>query len=236
MADSPGHYTIPALTVSWWDTQTNQSRTATIPARTLSILPAAGSTVAAASGPPAPAAQPHPAATPPRHSQLPSATAQPASVHSSSEWEWISLALAIIWLSTLGGWAWSRRSRAAPSANSGKSTVTPKRPPGPHKATSDASKERAAFRAACEANDAHAARAHLLSWAAALRGAPPTGINAVAATISDAAVVELLRDLDRACYAGGAWQGRSLAAALTELPAAPIKTARQRDGLSPLYP
>src|SRR6185437_3987766 len=43
MADSPGHYTIPALTVSWWDTQNNQPRTATLPARTLTILPAAGS-------------------------------------------------------------------------------------------------------------------------------------------------------------------------------------------------
>lgn len=236
MADSPGHYTIPALTVSWWDTQANQPRTATLPARTLSILPAAGSTVAAASNPAAPAAQRQPAATPPRHSPLSAAAPKPAPTHSPSEWEWISLALAIIWLSTLGGWVWSRRSRAAPLGASGSRTVTQKRPPGPHKGTSDAAKERAAFRAACEANDAHAARVHLLSWAAALRGVPPAGISAVAATFGDAAVVGLLRDLDRACYAGGAWQGRSLAAALTELPAAPDKTARQRDGLSPLYP
>ncbi|MFZ0497630.1 MAG: BatD family protein, partial [Steroidobacteraceae bacterium] len=59
IADSPGQYTIPALTVRWWDTQANQPRTATLPARTLTILPAAGSTAASAAAP-TPAAQPSP--------------------------------------------------------------------------------------------------------------------------------------------------------------------------------
>ena len=107
-------------------------------------------------------------------------------------------------------------------------------PAGPH--PSDAAKERAAFRAACKANDAHAARAHLLAWAAALWGATPAGINAIAARIGDPTVAESLRDLDRACYAGGAWQGYPLATALTELPARLDKTSHQRDGLAPLYP
>ncbi len=236
MADSPGHYTIPALTVSWWDTQTNQPRTANLPARTLSILPVAGSPVTAASSPAAPAARAQPRAATPRHSRLPAAASKPVPMHPPSEWEWISLALAIIWLSTVGAWLWSRRSRAVPPGASAGHALTPTRLPSPQKATSDASKQRAAFRAACEANDAQAARAHLLAWTAALRGAPPAGINAVAAMIGDTAVVELLRDLDRACYAGGAWQGHSLAAALTELPPAPAKAPRRRDSLSPLYP
>jgi hypothetical protein len=65
----------------------------------------------------------------------------------------------------------------------------------------------------------------------------PGGINAIAARIGDATVAELLRDLDRACYAGGAWQGAPLAAALTELPAPSGKSARrEREGLAPLYP
>jgi hypothetical protein len=76
----------------------------------------------------------------------------------------------------------------------------------------------------------------LLAWTAALWGTAPPGINAIAARIGDANVAELLRDLDRACYAGATWQGGSLAASLTELPAPPGKSARQRKGLAPLYP
>lgn len=73
-------------------------------------------------------------------------------------------------------------------------------------------------------------------WAAALWGVTPTGVNAIAARIGDPAVAELLRDLDRACYAGGAWQGRPLAAALTELPTSSGKSTRERERLAPLYP
>ena len=271
MADSPGHYTIPALTVKWWDTQSNQLRTATLPARTLTILPVPGSAAAptaapaATASPPASRIPPPPAAagTAPApgtaRAPLPGSptvvTPKPAPVSSPSPWEWISIGLALAWLATLAAWLLSRRPRAAPaptrdggprfpapSATSSKQVSN-----NPRQLSSDPAKERAAFRAACEANNARAARAHLLAWTAALWGAVPAGINAITARIGDttvaggttatgdATVVELLRDLDRACYAGGAWQGHALAAALTELPGAPGKTSRQRAGLAPLY-
>jgi len=136
-----------------------------------------------------------------------------------------------VWFATLGAWLWSRRSRAAPRP-SGRSP----RGPGPRQLPPDPARERAAFRAACGANDPYAARAHLLAWTAAVWGTPAAGIHAIAARIGDATIAELLRDLDRACYAGGTWQGGPLAAALAELPAPPGKTARKRDGLAPLYP
>jgi hypothetical protein len=230
MADSPGHYTIPALTVTWWDTQTNQPRTATLPARTLTVLPAPAGAASsgaakAALAPPAPAPQPAPAQPVSRRAPSAAAAQKSAPAASSSGWEWISIGLGLVWLATLGAWLGSRRPRS-----------TPARPPAPHRPPADAAKERTAFRTACEANDAPAARAHLLAWAAARWGATPPGINAVAASIADARVTELLRDLDRACYAGGMWQGRPLAAALTELPAPSGKTGRRRDRLAPLYP
>jgi hypothetical protein len=230
MADSPGHYAIPGLTVKWWDTQTNQARTATLPARTLIILPAPGGTPVAAAAPPLSAAQAPPAPIAPQHAASSSAAQKPPSPRSPSEWEWISIGLAVVWLSTLGAWLWSRRSRAAPRPTA---AVTPH---GPRQLRPEAAKERAAFRAGCEANDPRAARSHLLAWAAALWGTTPAGINAIAARIGDAAVAELLRDLDRACYAGGTWHGRPLAAALTELRGPAGRTARRRDGLAPLYP
>ena len=247
MADSPGHYTIPALTVSWWDTETNLPRTATLPARTLTILPVPASTVpgnaaSAASAAPARTAQPAPAVTASPHvpsprTPSPAAAQRPTPAASPSAWEWISIGLAVTWLLTLGAWLWSRRSRSAqriPRGKTKRGQTTPT-PPNPHRTPADASKECAAFRTACEANDASAARTHLLAWAGALWATAPAGINAVAAKIGDPALAELLRDLDRACYAGGVWQGQPLAAALTGLPA-PLKTAQQRDGLAPLYP
>lgn len=232
MADSPGQYTIPALKVKWWDTQSNQLRTATLPAGTLTILPAPGGNAAATSAAPAPAAQSPSTPTASRQTSSAAAAPQPTPTRSPSEWEWISIGLAVVWLSTLGAWLWSRR-RPAPQTAPRDNTPTPL--PTPHRAP-DASKERQAFRAACEGNDVHAARAHLLVWATALWGTTPAGIGAVAARLGEPNVGELLRDLDRACYAGGAWQGHALAAALTELPARPGNAARQRDGLAPLYP
>ena len=253
MADSPGHYTIPALTVTWWDTQANQPRIASLPARTLTILPPPGavpagsitaaSTPAAANSTPAPAASagPSPAARgrapmppvtrgpSPLNNSPAVAAPKPTAARSSSEWEWLSIGLAAVWIATLGAWLWSRRSRTTPVRSGGRSPLNPRSVPA------DPAKERAAFRAACEANDPRAARAHLLAWAAAVWSAPPAGINAVAARIGDMTVAGLLRDLDRACYAGGAWQGAPLAAALAELPTA-SKSQRQRDGLAPLYP
>ena len=230
MADSPGRYTIPALTVKWWDTRANQLRTATLPARTLTILPAPGNT-AATSAPPAPAAQSQPSPIAPRHAPPPPAAPKPTPIRSPSEWEWISIGLAVVWLATLGAWLWSRRrSRAAPRP------VRPAIPTVPPQLRPEPAKERAAFRAACQSNDPRAARVHLLAWTAALWGTTPAGIHAIGTRIGDATVAELLRDLDRACYAGGAWQGGPLAAALTELPAPPGKTGRQRDRLAPLYP
>lgn len=245
MADSPGHYTIPALTVTWWDTQANRSRVATLPARTLTILPAPGSvpassTTAAASAPtsgvvpppvsggrgPAPHVTPGPS---PLTNPAAVAARKPTPASSSSEWEWLSIGLASVWVATLGAWLWSRRSRTTPQRSGGGSA------PNARQLTPDPAKERAAFRAACEANDPRAARAHLLAWTAALWGTTPAGINTIAARIGDATVADLLRDLDRACYAGGAWQGSPLAAALTDLPT-PGKGPRQRDGLAPLYP
>ena len=247
MADSPGHYTIPALTVTWWDTQTNRPRIATLPARTLTILPVPGGAVAGTTAPAAPANRTAPI-TAPGAGALP--TAAPGSSRISAParsgprpapsgleiWEWISITLAIVWLSPLGAWLWSRRARAAtqPPRDGGIPNPTPS--PRTRQAPPDASRERAAFRAACETNDPRAARTHLLAWTAAVWGTTAAGIGAIAATIHEPTVAELLRDLDRACYAGGVWQGQALAAALTALPMPPGKNGRERDGLAPLYP
>jgi hypothetical protein len=242
MANSPGQYTIPALQVTWWDTQDNQPRTANLPPRSLTILPAPASAATAAATPPAPsaaAAASRTAGAPAgsRRHPPPAPPQRPAPARTPSEWEWISIGLAVAWLATLAAWLGSHRSRSSPQRGPGGGAGDPTPSPTPRRRPLDPAGERAAFRAACEANDARSARAHLLAWATALWGAAPAGIGSVAARLGDGAVGGLLRDLDRACYAGGPWQGQSLAAALTDLPPAPAgKAPHDRDRLAPLYP
>ena len=70
---------------------------------------------------------------------------------------------------------------------------------------------RKAFRQACRQNDAQSARRHLLEWAhATWPHDPPKGLNALASRLDDAALTPLLKQLDRACYANGVWQGEKL--------------------------
>lgn len=70
MADSPGHYAIPALTVIWRDTRTNQPRTATLAAQMLTVLPPPGI---------APSAMPAPQARAPQ-------SARPSAAIAKSWW------------------------------------------------------------------------------------------------------------------------------------------------------
>lgn len=224
IADQPGHYSIPALHVTWWDTASNQARVALLPARTLVIVPAPGAPVAAAPAPSAPAAGSS-------RSSTVTARAPAAQPEGAQAWRWISGGLAVGWLATIGAWVLSRRAGPPPPR---------KKPPAmPHMSESfgpRSAQARAAFREACRKNDAPAARRHLLAWAGAVWGTSPGGLSAVAAHLDDPNITALLRDLDRACFAGGPWSGEALSQALAALPGEQPAAARGRPaGLAPLY-
>ncbi|MGH8229491.1 MAG: BatD family protein, partial [Steroidobacteraceae bacterium] len=116
IADQPGHFTIPALQVKWWDTGTNRPREATLPARTLvvSAAPGGGSGSASAALVPAKAA-PGAAATPRRATggagAGPGTRAAPGWHFTGRRpvWLWVSAVLALAWFATLGAWALMRR-------------------------------------------------------------------------------------------------------------------------------
>jgi hypothetical protein len=235
IADRPGRYALPPLTVRWWDTAANRLREASLPAQTLRILPApAGAPAppafaASASAPAQSAPAPRAAVTPGRQPAGPAspATARLAATSRASSWKWATLGLAALWILTLLGWAVSRRRKAPPGP-----TSRPASPPAPRP---DPAAARAAFIAACRRDDALAARRHLLAWAAGLWGSAPSGLNAIAARTGDPRSAELLRDLDRACYVGGDWHGQALAEALPDLPKAPGRKDPGRKSLEPLY-
>ena len=211
IADHPGHYVLPAVTVHWWNTRTQRQQTVTLPAQTFSVTPAVGAPPSAA--PPAATAPPATARppTPPVPGTMP-------------VWRWLAGALALLWVGTVVAWLWSRRTRRARPA------------PPPRESRPDAATERTAFHAACARNDAAAARRHLLGWMSGAWNVPATSLNPLLAASREPHLQRLLQELERACYGGGHWTGLALAQALRELPARRDEGSRSgRDTLPPLY-
>jgi hypothetical protein len=228
IADQPGQFTVPALHLSWWDTQANQAREAVIPARSIEVAPAPGTQISAQTAPP-PAIE--------NNTQPSAAAPSPAPISSTgndnrntpagaSPWPWISLALGLLWVGTVVAWLISRRrpSRQTPLT------------PGGAIPTAGASRARSAFQAACRANDALAARRNLIAW---VNAQAPTeriaGLSALSKRVEDSNTARLLRDLDRACYVGGNWDGAALAAALEKLTLRERPEAASKPTLAELY-
>jgi hypothetical protein len=233
IADQPGRFTIPELRLSWWDTQTNQTREAILPARTLVVQPAPGSSAPTPAPTQTTAGVPVPAnrqSTPTLPTGNATETPRPASVSTGSRnipWAWISLGLGLLWLVTLVAWLWTKK-------RSSRTTTSP----GNAGRTADVheSSARNAFYAACHANNAVAAHNSLLLWAnAAWTGPRIPGLNALGKLIGDPATTALLRALDRACYAGGSWNGAALAKALENFPPRERTTNGKPRELAPLY-
>jgi hypothetical protein len=214
IASQPGHYELPALKVAWWDTVANVEREATLPARTLDVLPAAGGQVVQA----APAVNNAPAALPTQDTpgkalqvDLPPGM---TSVHASA-WPWVSAVFALLWLGT--GFAWWRARRASKVIAPTPGTAPPA-PAGRVPGLSNA-KSLSELQRACKDNNAQATRQAVLNWAAGFwPESPPRGLQAVAQRLADPRLTGPLQQLDRACYTGAAWQGEALAQAFTQPP------------------
>lgn len=215
IADRPGQFTLPALHLTWWDTARDAPQEVLMPARTIAILAAPAAPASAARGTAGSDA-------------LLSGNAAPG----PGPWRWATLVLGAAWLLTLAAWYRQRRRGALPS-----------RPPaGASPAPTDIPRARARFLEACGRDDARAARRYLIAWASAeWPRSPPAGLNGLARRIGDAQIEGLLRELDRACFAGAAWRGEQLAQRFAKWPAG---SSRSHDGrgkgrespLTPLYP
>lgn len=220
IADRAGEFTIPALSVHWWDTKTNEARETTLPARTLSFAPGADLPSA---NPPAAASSP--ALTP--REQTPASTVtgnQKSDSASNPTWFWVSVGLAVLWVITLVAWYLNRR--------------RPERQPAviPDQRDATAAEARRRFVDACRRNDARAARASLLQWIGTSNADKRfVNLRSFARTAGQPGLAQLLEDLDRACYAGGKWQGTQLMEALDKLPATRAADRAPREELEPLY-
>jgi len=239
---APGTLTLPDFKIPWWDTSSQQRRVATLPGRTIKVLPAsAGSgNPAAVPATPAPskpttAAAATPPATPAPDADT-SAAPAPQTGTRPAYWPWLAGAALAAWLVTLLLWLRARGHRHdRPARPAAVSRAAPSR-------RQMLAQHRTHVQNACLSNDPKAARAALLDWAAVQwPDAPPRGLSGLAAQVADAAAQRTIVALDRTLYDGSAshgWDGRSawpvLEPALAET--APSAVDAGTAALPELYP
>jgi hypothetical protein len=224
-----GKLSIPEVRVDWWDTGTQQQRTAVLPAWEVNVLPG---TAPASQPPPAPLPQPAIERT------APAAAAAPPESRWLDKlqqyWSWIAgaglLAAAVIGLSWLA--ARSRRRPITPVSAADSRTAA---------ATADRQQRGGALSAlqqACSGNDPQAAARALLQLATVEWPAdPPRNLAELERRLPVAAGP--LRALERVLYAPGnaAWQGEELWQQFKNgLPAGHAVRVTTDPGLAPLYP
>lgn len=193
----PGRYELPAVEVAWWDTAAGQTRVARLPERWVEVLPGAPGVGQQTINTPAVVGAGQVAGG-----------ARPGAAADPGLWRWVGIIAGAGWLLTsIAFVALWRRQRAAPAAPP---TTARQETLSVRKATSRA-------RACAASNDKQQTRDALLHWGRAVwPDAPPASLGELA-RLCDEPLASEVAALSRALYAagGGAWQGQSLAAALS---------------------
>jgi hypothetical protein len=227
MPTRPGSYTLPAVEIRWWNTKSGKAETARVPERTVTVI---------ASG------DGGDASIPTTQQAFPAERVQPTapetglsrmtetSVQNQPLWFWLSLALALGWLSTLAIWWRQSRSSMRMAA------------PVPAREKPDIAKAEKMLEQACRGNRADAAKDALLEWARARwQPHPPQSLEGIAARSGDPELTASLRALSARLYAPGAsaadWDGRDLWQAFTAHKGSTDekKTGRKTPSLPPLH-
>jgi hypothetical protein len=220
----PGSLTIPGVSVKWWDTTHDRMETAELPARTLTVLPAAGTRPASS----APSTTDSGARSDETTAQVtaPSESAPPATASSVHLWQTLAAIGFVLWFVTLALW-WRTRG-AAPSVRADT--------PPPH---AGSAAHRAVFLKACSLGELAGAERALVAWARSERP-DVRNLGELAVRLDSAAQTDALAALQRARYAGASKQGvgsqleRAFKPGLAwRRPAAP---SGQKSALPALYP
>ncbi len=211
-----GEVVLPALEVPWWNTRTAQWEVATLPERTLTVLPSG-------EAPPAPTETESTAAT--EDAEAAEGDARPAMP--PMFWRRVSELLGALWLVTLLAWWWSSR----PAGRE------PREPaPVPlHKQQSRLLKE---ARKASRAGDGHGVKQALLQWAAIeWPDDAPRSLGALADRVS-ADLADELRRFSSLSYGPrpGEFDGEALAKAIRSFSVLNTEDSSKDESLPPLMP
>ncbi|WP_296897138.1 BatD family protein [Thiohalocapsa sp.] len=234
-AAEPGSYVLPGPAIDWWDTGTDQRRTARLPDWTLTVAPFAS-------------ADRRPAAQWARDQQTPedagAATAAPAESPlgrgepstpkpaAGGPWGMLAVGGLGLLLALLLGWLtrrWLRRRDAVPQ------TATAAVPAAPYRSDEMLPALIAAVRHAYDKADADAARDALLAWAAVVWPERPPGNLSQLMLRLPSPLRDDLKLLDMAFYGpgGSAWAGRPVAAQLPAITPLPEATPTAADEQAP---
>jgi len=206
-----GNYTLPAVKIPWFNTQTKKIETATIPETTLSVVGGAATT-------PTPATATPEASTPP--AQTTPIIQAPAAEQPTSNWLWVSLLLALGWLVTLFYFLTKRPALPVVTANNDAEL-----------SLKDCINQ---LKKACADNNAQATKNALLAWGSAKFNATSLGMIA---DCCDARLHDEILQLNQVLYAkdAPAWSGKKLFQAFVENNARAKMPAVGNDGLEPLF-
>ena len=213
---APGPVVLPALEVPWWNTRTAQWEVATLPERTITVLPSGEAP------PPPPALE-----TEPETDGEPAAADDTRTAMPATFWRRVSELLAAVWLVTLLAWWWSSRPvRQEP------------REPAPvplHKQQSRLLKE---ARKAARAGDGDRVKQALLQWAAIeWPDNAPRSLGALADRVTPDLAGELRR-FSSLSYGPqpGEFDGEALAAAIRSFSVLKPDESSGDESLPPLMP
>ena len=218
-----GEYTLPAVSLPWWNNRTQSLEYAVLPERRLRVTAAAPAAVIDAPVLPVPDAdarlqQP---ATPDAGAGVTPAT--PATAPGLLMWQWLSGLLAIAWILTLGYLLKNRR---------------PLRAELPQAQTANLGAARRDLKRACRDDNPERAKTALLQWAKARPQGPPAASLGDLEKQSNDQLAAEIRNLSRRLYSRSAepWRGEPLwQAFLQEEKSSVSATPPARSKLEPLY-
>ena len=211
-----GELTLPAVTLSWWDTATDTQREAMIPAVTLTVQSALGAS---------------PASLPATTTETATIVTDDVTATAATDHRWllVSIVLLLLWLCTLYGYLRLKGVFNKPSGNNKQTNKEDKK----------LRSERQAFKQlqqACQHNDPQQTRDPLLQWAKIYW--PETDIHSLQDIgIQCPALAESLRVLDGVLYGGEDkdWQANTLLTTIVSVRRQQKSKPEDKPSLPPLY-
>jgi heme exporter protein D len=232
-----GTVTLPEVRVEWWDIKQDRARIARLPARTIKILPAPGTTPQQTSVvPPAIAPQAQPSADKSPNTDVavePTADEKSAKVFASEKgyWSWLAIGMFAVWLLTVFAWAVQSRKRVVTQVDDNE-----------QQREQSMRVLRKEFKQACFSDDPNRARKALLKLARMAWGRPDIhSLRSIAEEIEDIGAKKAILNLDSVLYSNGgsSWDGQQfwkIVAKSVEQPGFRSRSkADQKDLLPQLY-
>ena len=218
----PGEYTLPEISLPWWNTETQALEYAVLPERRVQVTAAAPDAAIDTPVLPAPGidtpVQDRPAPETGEISAAPTDASRGISI-----WQWLTCILAVAWLATLVYILKNRNSSRAES---------------PPSQTENVRETRKALEQACRDDDPERAKTALLQWARIRpQGSPTSSLGDLEKQVNEKLAAEI-RNLSRRLYSRSAepWRGEPLRQAFQEEEkSAAAQTAPERGKLEPLY-